>query len=71
MGNGRTAKGRCEVMELLNKLNACQDAKLWAAGKTLSQAWQVSAKGETVYRCQEVKATVNKSGTSISFKVVK
>ena len=27
-------------MELLNKLNACQDAKLWAAGKTLSQAWQ-------------------------------
>ena len=40
MGNGRTAKGRCEVMELLNKLNACQEAKLWAAGKTLSQAWQ-------------------------------
>ena len=38
---------------------------------TLEQAWQVSAKGETVYRCQEVKATVNKSGTSISFKVVK
>jgi len=28
------------MMELLNKLNACQDAKLWAAGKTLSQAWQ-------------------------------
>ena len=27
-------------MELLNKLNACQDAKLWASGKTLSQAWQ-------------------------------
>ena len=27
-------------MELLNKLNACQDAKLWAEGKTLSQAWQ-------------------------------
>lgn len=38
---------------------------------TLEQAWQVSAKGETVYRCQEVKATVNKTGTSISFKVVK
>ena len=38
---------------------------------TVEQAWQVSAKGETVYRCQEVKATVNKSGTSISFKVVK
>ena len=38
---------------------------------TLEQAWQVSAKGETVYRCQEVKATVNKAGTSISFKVVK
>ena len=28
------------MMELLNKLNACQDAKLWASGKTLSQAWQ-------------------------------
>ena len=28
------------MMELLNKLNACQDAKLWSAGKTLSQAWQ-------------------------------
>ena len=27
------------MMELLNKLNACQDAKLWSAGKTLSQAW--------------------------------
>lgn len=27
-------------MELLNELNACQDAKQWAAGKTLSQAWQ-------------------------------
>ena len=38
---------------------------------TLEQAWQISAKGETVYRCQAVKATVNKSGTSISFKVVK
>ena len=38
---------------------------------TLEQAWQISAKGETVYRCQEVKATINKSGTSISFKVVK
>ena len=38
---------------------------------TLEQAWQISAKGETVYRCQPVKATVNKSGTSISFKVVK
>ena len=38
---------------------------------TVEQAWQVSAKGETVYRCQEVKATVNKTGTSISFKVVK
>ena len=41
------------------------------AAITLEQAWQVSAKGETVYRCQEVKATVNKAGTSISFKVVK
>ena len=38
---------------------------------TLEQAWQVSAKGDVVYRCQPVKATVNKSGTSISFKVVK
>ena len=28
------------MMELLNKLNACQDAKLWSAGKTLSQARQ-------------------------------
>ena len=27
------------MMELLNKLNACQEAKQWAAGKTLSQAW--------------------------------
>ena len=40
MGNGRTAKGRCEVMKLLDELNACQEAKQWAAGKTLSQAWQ-------------------------------
>ena len=38
---------------------------------TLEQAWQISARGETVYRCQQVQATVNKSGTSISFKVVK
>ena len=38
---------------------------------TLEQAWQVTAKGDVVYRCQPVKATVNKSGTSISFKVVK
>ena len=38
---------------------------------TVEQACQVSAKGETVYSCQEVKATVNKRGTSISFKVVK
>ena len=26
-------------MKLLNELKACQEAKLWAAGKTLSQAW--------------------------------
>ena len=38
---------------------------------TLEQAWQISARGETVYRCQEVQAKVNKTGTSISFKVVK
>ena len=38
---------------------------------TVEQAWQISARGETVYRCQQVQATVNKSGTSISFKVVK
>ena len=38
---------------------------------TLETAMQISAKGETVYRCQPVKATVNKSGTSVTFKVVK
>lgn len=38
---------------------------------TLETAMQVSARGETVYRCQAVKATVNKSGTSVTFKVVK
>ena len=27
-------------MKLLDELNACQEAKQWAAGKTLSQAWQ-------------------------------
>ena len=37
---GDTTKGRCEVMKLLDELNACQEAKQWAAGKTLSQAWQ-------------------------------
>ncbi len=43
------------------------------AGETLSleTAMQVSARGETVYRCQAVKATVSKTGTSITFKVVK
>lgn len=38
---------------------------------SLEQAFKLSAQGETVYRCQPVKATVNKSGTSVSFKVVK
>lgn len=43
------------------------------AGQTinLETAMQISAKGETVYRCQAVKASVNKAGTSITFKVVK
>ena len=27
------------MMKLLDELNACQEAKQWAAGKTLSQAW--------------------------------
>jgi hypothetical protein len=30
----------CELNQLLTKLNACSDAKAWAAGKTLEQAWQ-------------------------------
>ena len=38
---------------------------------TVEQAWQISARGETVYRCQEVQAKVNKTGTSISVKGVK
>ena len=38
---------------------------------SLEQAFKLSADGEVVYRCQPVKATVNKSGTSVSFKVVK
>lgn len=38
---------------------------------TLESAFKISAKGETVYRCQQVQATVNKSGTSVTFKVVK
>lgn len=38
---------------------------------SLETAFHASAKGETVYRCQPVKATVSKNGGSISFKVVK
>ena len=43
------------------------------AGKSiaLETAFELSSKGETIYRCQPVKATVSKSGTSITFKVVK
>lgn len=38
---------------------------------TLEQALNKSIAGETVYKCQEVKAETSKSGTSISLKVVK
>lgn len=41
------------------------------AGISLEAAFKASHEGETVYRCQPVKASLNKSGTSISFKVVK
>lgn len=38
---------------------------------TFDAAVLMASKGEKIYKCQEVKPTVNKSGTSISFKVVK
>lgn len=38
---------------------------------SVSQALKASSNGEVVLRCQPVVATVNKSGTGISFKVVK
>lgn len=43
------------------------------AGKTITMqtAVEMSAHGETVYRCQAVQAVVSKTGTSITFKVVK
>lgn len=38
---------------------------------TFEQALKLSSNGELVYRCQPVKAALSKSGTSVSFKVVK
>ena len=38
---------------------------------TIEQALNKSIAGETIYKCQEVKAETSKSGTSISLKVVK
>ena len=38
---------------------------------TFPEAFKKSAEGEKIYKCQEVKPTLSKSGASISFKVVK
>ena len=38
---------------------------------TFPEAFKKSAEGEKIFKCQEVKPSVSKSGTSISFKVVK
>ena len=54
-------KGKAKVLFLDSK----------GSGISLEAAFKASHEGETVYRCQPVKASVNKSGTSISFKVVK
>lgn len=38
---------------------------------TVDVALARAAQGDKVYRCQEVKPSVSKSGTSVSFKVAK
>lgn len=60
---------------LINTSNAATAKVVFTDSKgavvSVEKALEISSKGETVLRCQPVKAAVSKSGTSISFKVVK
>jgi hypothetical protein len=62
--------------ELLNKLNACNDAKEWTKNKSLKQAWNKSDRGDwMLWLCKKVdldlrKLTLAKAKCAIEIRKV-